>query len=253
MKKVLFFLAVALFFSSCNMPQSKILKIALSKASDNYINWLKNADSTIEIIDLKGMNPDSAVILLDECDGLVLTGGEDVYPGIYGKESDSARCEFNLDRDTLEARLFRAALKKKMPVLGICRGLQLINVMKGGTLVIDIPTDKKSDIIHRNDSVQAYHLVNINKDSRLFTFCKTETGLVTSSHHQAIDKLGDGLKITAYSADMIPEAIEWKEPEAKSFMIGVQWHPERMKYEENLSTPLAKSFLQASIFYKATH
>jgi putative glutamine amidotransferase len=253
MKKILTFLAVALIISSCNMPQPKTITIALSKASDNYINWLKNADSSIIIIDMKGMNPDSAIKLLATCDGLVLTGGEDVYPGIYGKESDTARCEFNLERDTLEARLFRAAVKKKMPVLGICRGMQLINIMKGGTLVIDIPTDKKSDIVHRNDSVQAYHLVNVNKDSKLFAFCKTETGLVTSSHHQAIEKLGDGLKITAYSEDMLPEAIEWKEPEAKGFMIGVQWHPERMKYEENLSTPLAKSFLQATIFFKATH
>lgn len=239
--------------ASCKMPESKTTTIALSKASDNYINWLKNADSTVKIIDLKEMDPDSALKLLAECDGLVLTGGEDVYPGIYGKESDTARCEYNLVRDTLEARLFRAAVKKKMPILGICRGMQLINVMKGGTLIIDIPSDTKTDIIHRNDTVQAYHLVNVSKDSKLFTFTKTESGLVTSSHHQAIDKLGDNLKITAYSADMIPEAIEWKSSEAKAFMIGVQWHPERMKYEEQLSSPIAKSFLQAAIFFKATH
>lgn len=235
------------------MPQPKIIRIALSKASDNYINWLRDADSSIMIIDLKGLNPDSAVKLLATCDGLVLTGGEDVYPGIYGKEADTSRCEYNLERDTLEARLFRAAVKKKMPVLGICRGMQLINIMKGGTLVIDIPTDTKSAIVHRNDSVQAYHLVSINKDSKLFTFSKTENGLVTSSHHQAIEKLGDGLKITAKSEDMLPEAIEWTEPEAKGFLIAVQWHPERMKYEESLSSPLAKSFLQAAIFFKATH
>lgn len=236
-----------LLFFSCNNSTKEPLRIALSSATKNYENWIHRADSTVITIDFDKMTVDSALRMLESCDGLLLTGGEDVVPSYYGKVADSGRCETNPSRDSLEFELIRKAMELKMPILGICRGQQILNVAMGGTLVVDIPSDRPSTIIHRcDDYTKCFHHVLIDQSSNLYTLCKTDTGWVTTNHHQAVEKLAPGLKATAWSTDSIIEAIEYSDPGKKPFLQAVQWHPERMTADNPLSIPLIKAFLKKS-------
>lgn len=237
-------------FAGCrHEPRPHVpLRIALSSATDNYINWLHRIDSTIRIIDLKNLSADSAVLLLIESDGIVFTGGEDVDPSRYGRTVDTSRCEMNPKRDSVEFALIAKAFKLKIPVLGICRGQQIINVAKGGSLIVDIPSDFPNAGVHRcEDYTKCFHHVKLIKETLLSEICKADTGWVTTNHHQAVAAPGEGIRISAYSADGLPEAIEWKDNKGKGFFVAVQWHPERMEKGNPLSDPIAKAFLQACI------
>ena len=238
--------------SGCsNSGEIKPLRIALSSGSENYVKWVHRGDSTAEIIDLKGMHVDTALKLLATCDAIVFTGGEDVVPAYYGKATDSARCESNPGRDSLEMALIREAGKLKMPIFGVCRGQQILNVALGGTLIIDIPSDHPGNVIHRmDDYLRCFHSVSVVNGSQLQAVVKADTGWVTSNHHQAIEKPAPGLRISAWSHDSIAEAIEWSDPAGKPFFMAVQWHPERMDAQNPLSTPLMKDFLKAATAFK---
>jgi len=237
-----------MLLSACKSTSiEKPLRIALSSGSENYINWVHRGDSLAEIVDMKAMQIDSALKLLAGCDAIIFTGGEDVMPAYYGKVTDSARCESNPGRDSLEMALISEALKLKMPVFGVCRGQQILNVALGGTLIIDIPTDHPGNVIHRQDDyLHCFHHVNITPNSQLKGISKADTGMVTSNHHQAIEKPAPGIRIVAWSTDSIAEAIEWADPSAKPFLMAVQWHPERMETSSALSMPLINAFLEAA-------
>lgn len=227
------------------------LKIGISKASPNYVNWLKRADPSVQTVDLFQLPIDEAVQQLGTCGGLLLTGGEDVYPGRYGKESDTARCTgMNLHRDSLDMALIEKALALKMPVAGICRGHQILNVFLGGSLVVDIPQDLESPVIHQcDDYLNCFHSVTVIGSSILGSISNCGTARVTTNHHQGIDRMSPLLVANAYSGDKLPEGIEWLHPEGKSFLLGVQWHPERMEVTNPLSGPIADEFiLQATTF-----
>ena len=241
-----------MLFSGCNSPSGvKPLRIALSSGSDNYINYIHRGDSLAEILDMKGMKVDSALKLLSTCDAILFTGGEDVVPGYYGKGSDSTRCTSNPGRDSLEFALIKESMRLKMPVFGVCRGQQILNVALGGTLIVDIPTDHPGKIIHQcKDYLYCFHSVKITKGSQLLNITKADTGSVTSNHHQAIAKAAPGLKIAAWAADSIAEAIEWSDPAGKPFLMAVQWHPERMDTISPLSMPLMKAFLSAATTFR---
>jgi len=237
--------------SGCNTKSvDKPLRIALSSGSENYVNWVHRGDSLAEIIDLKAMAVDSALKLLAGCDAIIFTGGEDVVPSYYGKAYDSVRCESNPARDILEFALIKESMRLQMPVFGVCRGQQILNVALGGTLIVDIPSDQPGDVSHRcEDYTKCFHSVNIVRNSQLFLTSQADTGMVTTHHHQAIEKAAPGIRITAWSADSIAEAMEWAEPEGKSFLMAVQWHPERMDTLSPLSMPLIKAFLEAAASY----
>ena len=239
-------------FSGCKTKSADMpLRIALSSGSENYVNWLHRGDSLAEIIDLKEMGVDSALKLLATCDAIVFTGGEDVVPSYYGKDYDSVRCESNPTRDMLEFALIKESMRLQMPVFGVCRGQQILNVALGGTLIVDIPSDQPGDVSHRcEDYTKCFHSVNILKNSLLYLTSQADTGMVTTNHHQAIEKPAPGIRITAWSADSIAEAMEWAEPEGKSFMMAVQWHPERMDTISPLSMPLVRTFLRAANDYR---
>jgi putative glutamine amidotransferase len=245
---ILFLLSGLTLFSGCKTTsRDKHLRIALSSGSENYINWVHRGDSLAEIIDMKGMKVDSALKLLSTCDAIIFTGGEDVVPGYYGKGSDSTRCSSNPGRDSLEFALIKESMRLKMPVFGVCRGQQILNVALGGTLIIDIPADHPGKVIHQQeDYIHCLHLLNVVKGSQLQNITKADTGSVTSNHHQAIEKVATGLKIVAWTADSIAEAIEWSDPAGKPFLMAVQWHPERMDANSPLSMPLMKAFLAAA-------
>ena len=223
------------------------LKIAISKAQppesyNAYINWIHLSDSCIETIDMYAFSIDSALSLLEGCSGLLLTGGSDIFPGNYGKLEDTSRCgKFDLKRDSLELALIKKAIKLDIPILGICRGLQILNVALGGNLIIDIPVDFGTNVIHRiSETYNCFHEVNIEPNTKLSWTSNLLNGKVNSCHHQAIDVLSEQLKVSAKSTDGIIEAIEWKEIGEHSFLMGVQWHPEQMDRED----PLSKSILE---------
>ncbi len=243
-----FLLFVYALLSGCRThSQGKGLRIALSSGSENYINWIHRADSTAEIIDLKGRKIDSALKLLESCDAIIYTGGEDVVPGYYGKISDSARCETNPARDSLELALVKESFRLGLPIFGVCRGQQILNVALGGTLIVDIPSDHPGNIIHQcDDYLHCTHMVSLIKGSMLQHISGADSGSVTSNHHQAIEKPAPGIRIVAWSADSIAEAVEWGNPTGKPFFLAVQWHPERMDSLSPLSMPLMNAFLDAA-------
>ncbi len=221
------------------------LKIGLSKASPNYVNWLKRADPSVQTVDLYALPITAAVQQLGRCSGLLLTGGEDVYPGRYGKEYDTARCtEMNRHRDSLDMALIGKALELKMPVVGVCRGAQILNVYLGGSLIVDIPKDLGTGTIHQcDDYLNCFHPVTTGKKSLLGSICMCDSSRVTTNHHQAVDRLSPQLAANAFSADKLVEGVEWLNPDGKSFLLGVQWHPERMDRSNPLSGRIAEEFL----------
>ena len=243
-----------IFLTGClHEPEHKPLKIAVSKAGpgshyENYANWLHIVDSTIQIQNMYTIHIDSALELLESSDGLLLTGGPDIYPAWYGQTEDTALCgSFDRRRDTLEMSLITKALAMKIPILGICRGEQILNVYFDGSLIVDIPTDYDTTVKHRiaKDPYSCYHKVVIDSNSKLFQTSNARMGFVASNHHQAISHLGEGLKIVARATDSLPEAIEWEEALNRPFMMAVQWHPERMDKSNPLSLPIALYFINA--------
>lgn len=235
---------------------SDTLFIALSKASgsasyQNYVNWLKSVDSNIVIVDMIDKQPLEAVNSLEKCSALLLTGGLDVYPGRYGKENDTARCDIDLHRDSLEFALISKAMKMKLPVLGICRGEQILNVAMGGTLIVDIPEDYDTIIRHRcNDDTPCLHEIQIIPGTLLYDAGKVMYDTVNTYHHQAVDKLARVFKITARSNDGLIEAYEWKRPKNKPFLLAVQFHPEKLDKSNPLAVPIAELFVSEAKKHK---
>jgi len=235
------------------------MKIALSKASgssssQNYHNWFKKADDTVEIVDLISYSPEEAVELLRDCAGLVLTGGNDVDPANYDQPEKTPLCgEFDTHRDALELAVAKAAVEMRMPVLGICRGLQMLNVAFGGTLIADIPSQTVTDIEHRQvERRDSLHPVSIEGGSVLKRITKTLDGEINSAHHQAIERIAPVFTAVATAPDGIIEAIEWGDATlgGKPFLLAVQWHPERMSYDSPFSLPIAEHFLfECSAYY----
>jgi putative glutamine amidotransferase len=253
------FITVSLVFSivvstsSCNPPKKEPMKIAVSKATKNYINWLKKGDSTLAPVDMYPMNIDSALKILDYCSGLLITGGEDVQPEYYGKAGEKYLCtEMDPRRDTLEIALIKKAIELKMPILGICRGEQILNVALGGTLIVDIPAHFEQlpriyHIAHQcEDYLKCRHSVHVFPGTFLHSIVGSDTGFVNTNHHQAADRLAPGLICNARSADGLTEGIEWESSQYKPFLIGVQWHPERMDTSNALSGKLLKEFIARS-------
>lgn len=235
---------------------SEPLRIAISKGSGsesylNYGRWLKNVSPGIELIDMINYSPNEAAKILESCHGLVLTGGGDVHPGRYGKEADTSRCQMEPERDTLEFALIEKALSLKMPILAICRGMQILNVALGGTLIVDIPQDHPSKISHScKDKFSICHQVDILPNTYLHQITGVLRDGVTSTHHQAVEYLAIGLIPSAIAEDGIIEGFEWLNKNDKSPIIAVQWHPERMK-NSKLSEPLAREFLKNALNYKS--
>jgi putative glutamine amidotransferase len=248
----IFFVVILLLITSCE--EKEAIKVALSKGKgsehyDAYAKWLSKVYPEIEYIDLYYKSIDSALMILNKCSGLVLTGGPDVHPKRYGQGFDSSRCEIDLKRDTLEFEIIRRALDMQLPLLAICRGEQILNVAMGGTLIVDIPMDFDTLVDHRcSNPSDCYHDVMIVDNSLLSKLSGTEIKKVNSNHHQAVDKLAEVFVPSAYSRDGLIEAYEWKD-KSKHFLVAVQWHPERLDSMNKLSLPLARSFLQEVEMY----
>lgn len=249
-------------FNSCKTKSPDIpkqVKIAISKeksdeSTTRYSDWLLRHNNEIVHYDLYPLGIDSAIKLLKTCSGLLLTGGEDVFPGYYGKIDDTARCgSFDRYRDSLEFALIDIAIENNMPVFGVCRGEQILNISQGGTLYIDIPTDFDTTVAHRQPGWNiAHHAVKLVNNTILLDICEgIDHGDVVSCHHQGIEELGTGLLVSAYADDNLPEAVEWGNAMDNGFLMAVQWHPEAMDTLHLLSAPLAKKFLLEAANFNA--
>ena len=185
---------------------------------------------------------------VDALDGLVLQGGADVSPTSYGQEPIDPRWQGDPVRDRYELALLREFLRQRKPVIGICRGCQLLNVSLGGTLYQDIATQLPAARAHVDNDLydNLYHEVTLVPDSALDGLYPADRTLrVTSIHHQAIDGLGEGLVVEARSSeDGIVEAVKWQGP---GYARGLQWHPEFHGDRETLlaSSPVMLDFLEA--------
>jgi putative glutamine amidotransferase len=224
------------------------MTIAISRCSgtenyEKYATWLMEADSDIICIDLYHKPYDSCMKIIDKCDGLLLSGGPDIDPQYYNEDDPFEKCIIDGKRDTLEFMLIQKAKELKLPVLGICRGLQELNVAYGGSLYRDLPTEFSKEKLHQCENDTCEHPITIVAGSILQKNSGLSQGAVNSYHHQGIKKLADCFIPTAFSADSLIEAIEWKEPQGKPFMIAVQYHPERLDHKSSLSLPLARLFL----------
>jgi putative glutamine amidotransferase len=165
---------------------------------------------------------------LDGCDGLLLTGGEDIDPSWYGADPSPVLSPPSRERDLFELALFAVARQRELPILGVCRGIQLINVALGGTLFQDLPTERPGRVEHRPPGPRdsRSHPVRLQPGSRAAQALGATTITVNSSHHQAIKDLASGLIATGWTKDDLIEAAE--SPPGTPWILAVQWHPEEM-------------------------
>jgi len=218
-------------------------KIGISFSKTNFIyywNWFSAEDlkNDLELVELSFVK--NNVDDITGCDGFVLSGGVDIDPSLYnGIDSYTGRPEeFQSDRDAFEKKIFEYAQEKKLPVLGICRGLQMVNVLLGGKLVQDLGISGNK--IHCKEDQDKQHEIIIEKKTLLHDIAEIDHGKVNSAHHQAIDELGEGLKVNARSGDGVIEGFEWSNRSDKPFLLCIQWHPERMFRMELQDSPLSK-------------
>lgn len=196
--------------------------------------------------------PDVARKYADILDGLILAGGEDVSPGLYGEDARSTVKATYPKRDVAEVAIAKEMLDQQKPILGICRGLQLLNVIFGGTLYQDLSENEDIFVKHiqETESNHPIHTVKVSEGSYLSSFLSEEI-FVNSFHHQIIRKLGPGLKVGATSSDGVIEAIEMLNDNHS--IVGVQWHPENLYYKDEdhiafFENLIARSKINSQIF-----
>jgi putative glutamine amidotransferase len=221
------------------------LRITYTERDDkfaNYVRWMKGDDASIEIVKLSPEVKHEVSAL----DGVVFSGGVDIHPRYYNGQEKYAGMpsKFKEARDEFEFELFEKAVAGNIPVIGVCRGLQLINVFQKGTLTQDLA---ERNNIHEsfNDAQRVEHdrthKVKAEDNTLLREITTATDGLVNSAHHQSIDQLGDNLVVNSYSDDGIIEGIEWKDKSGRPFMLALQWHPERMDKAGISDSPFSKS------------
>lgn len=206
-------------------------------AQSKYIESLARAGAGMRWVELS--DPEQAVQDALTCDGLLLPGGGDMDPKFYGQERIPACGEPNLLRDAAEPLLLRAFLAADKPVLGICRGIQVMNAVLGGDLYQDI---KPFEHLPHNDHWAKVHTVTVRRGTLLSRILGQDTVLVNSQHHQAVDRVAPGFTLAALSEDGIVEAIE--KPDAR-FCLGVQWHPEWLSDADPAMQGLFDAFVNA--------
>ena len=248
MKNIFFTLFLLFCVASCDKNNKKKM-IILSKASDNYINWIESRD----IIIIDAYNISNIDSILNLADGIILTGGEDIYPLMYNDTNNIKLCgEFDFRRDTLEKKLFDYAFNNKLPLIGVCRGMQMMNVASGGTLFGDLPTEIGDSIMHRNNGEVMHNIMvtnnNIDNISMIFpvngkVLPKKHFFKVNSWHHQGLKEIAENIIVIAESYDGLPEAVVIKK-KVHPFMIGVQFHPERLGKYNPIHVNMRNKFYQ---------
>lgn len=213
-------------------------------------------DGVVEMVGRAGGRPVPLSVDLrglDACAGYVVPGGGDVDPALYGgPAAHPSLSGMSVAQDRLDASVIRFALQQRRPVLGICRGMQLLNVVHGGTLQVDL-TD--GPVVHHLPPAAhfefAVHEVQLVEGTRCAASYGFRPGiLVTSGHHQAVDRVAPGLHAAATAADGLVEALESSDPEA--WAVGVQWHPETDSTDAHLRLPLFLALVEAARAHRAS-
>ena len=221
----------------------KKIGISFTKTNfQNYWDWFMPNDlkNDIELIELNFEKNKENIYVRWLCS----TGGVDVDPAFYNGETNynNSPSSFQPDRDVFEEKIYRYSQLNNLPVLAICRGMQLINVLQGGKLIQDLDNGNAR---HKKEESDKEHTIIVENNSLLHQMAGSFSGKVNSAHHQAIDPdaVGDNLVVNAYEDDeKIIEGLEFKDKTNKAFLLCVQWHPERMKgkeespFSENLKT-----------------
>jgi putative glutamine amidotransferase len=220
--------------------QSRELALGLT-----YPEALRRAGAVPVII--PPLDTESIEPLLDSLCGLCLSGGPDLHPTLYGATPHAALGPTEPHLDLFEVALVRAAEARGLPILAICRGLQVLNVARGGTLVQDLPSERPSNVAHRQTEPGriATHDVTLESASLVARALGVVDTRVNSFHHQAIDVLGSGLRAVGWAPDGVVEAIEATDLE---FTIAVQWHAESMVRTPEQES-LLRAFAQTAIAY----
>ena len=209
--------------------------------ADDYIRSVVLAGGTPVIVPI--VSGEEASSYLEGLDGLIISGGCDASPLTFGADTTGAVGEICTERDELELELLRKALDMPgFPVLGICRGCQVLNVALGGTLDLDIDTEKNGDHFLAQQRMQVFtHRIEKTPGSRIERLLGTEDR-VNSYHHQCVDRPGNGVEITARDCHGVAECIEV--PGREGFTLGVQWHPEGLAPCGNNHLNIFKAFVE---------
>ncbi len=226
-----------------------MIRIGISKAhgSEKYLNyerWLRRSADDAEYVDL--MQAEDLASALDGIDGLLLTGGSDIDPSRYDHPEFADQCaDVDPERDEREFHMLERALERDVPVLAICRGLQVVNVQQGGTLIPHLPDRLGGSNRHNKDEQgeDRRHDVLLRPGSMLFKATSELRGEVNSNHHQAVDQVAPTLVATANAEDGTVEALEWLDPMGKSYLLAVEWHPERDFPNSPFSVGVREQFL----------
>lgn len=205
-----------------------------------YVNGIARTGGIPVILPLMTITDAPFRQMVESVDAIILAGGEDPAPHLYGEQPLQGLGEVDYERDLAELALIKLALELKKPILGICRGLQILNVACGGTLVQDIPSQVAGAFQHAQKGSRQYgaHSVKLETGFIAEALGKTEI-LVNTSHHQAVKDVAPGYKVTGTAADGVIEAIESLE----GLNIGVQWHPERMWSHDSNMLKLGEAFV----------
>jgi gamma-glutamyl-gamma-aminobutyrate hydrolase PuuD len=219
-----------------------------SGAHNTYVNAVIKAGGIPVLVPLT----DNSVVLhqiLSRLDGIIITGGDDLDTSFYGEQPIPQMGAVDSLRDVYDLTLIKLAADLRMPLLGICRGIQLINVAFGGTLYQDLPTQHPSDIAHHQTEPSdiGTHDITIVPKTRLSRILPNSIYKVNSFHHQAVKQVAPGLKVSAYTADQVVEGLE---SSPKQNIIAVQFHPECLIMNGDMTTlPIFKDLIKRAMKY----
>lgn len=223
---------------SARRPKARTVAVTASIRQDGDTSRVRLTAAYVTALENAGLVPlvipplssdRAAAAVLDSVAGLVLSGGGDVDPARYGETPHEKIRSIDIARDATETALIGEAQARRTPVLAICRGIQMLNVALGGTLIQDIPSECGTDVLHDEDTARSTrtHDIAIEPGSRIAAAMGADRCSVNSFHHQSVKRVADGLRVTARSPDGVIEGLESTDD---WWVMGVQWHPEEMTW-----------------------